>query len=277
MSEFVGTWTSSFGETYVITADKFYNYSSQNTTATPFYTWSIEDQTGDGTNADVLYVYGKVTQLGTAVYYGMEWPASGTIGHYSAVYLKKIDANNINICCAYGDNTSDNASLDYVKTNFTDANNYFENKSGVYTKVTALPELADYVGTWGTSYPWPGCDDWFIINTDNVLAYYANGDPTNDQNYAGVVESVDVSGDYSFLNMKVLETTSSWGTVNAYMRIGLKKQSSATSVGMSTGGFYVGEYPNGYFDCTADTIDALKTKLNIEKGAYTSFGEYTKQ
>ncbi|MBR6061310.1 MAG: hypothetical protein IKP67_04485 [Spirochaetales bacterium] len=270
LSEFVGSWTSTGGDTYVITDTKFISYPSQNTLGTPSVTWTIQDTTGDGTLDTVLYVYGQVTQANTWTY-GTMSGSYGAVGHYSAAYLEKIDADTIKISTAYYDSSTDNVSFDYVKANYTDANGAFENKPE-YNKVTTKTELSSYIGTWTSKYPYPGWDDWFIINTDNVLVYYANGDPTNDLNYVGVVESTDVSGDDIFLNTKILQCEGIYSnmTVGAYTRIWMQLNEN-TECKMSTG--TVG----AMYDTTADTIENLKTKFSFETGAYNGFGEYTKQ
>ena len=132
MSEFVGSWTSTSGDTYIISNTKFISYPTQNTFGTPSVTWTIQDTTGDGTHDTVLYVYGQVTQANTWTYGNMSG-SYGTVDHYSAAYLEKIDADTIKISTAYYDSSTDNVSFDYVKTNYTDGNGAFGNKPE-YTK-----------------------------------------------------------------------------------------------------------------------------------------------
>ena len=142
-----------------------------------------------------------------------------------------------------------------------------------------IASIKPYVGSWKSTSPYsvPPYDEWFAISSDNIFTYYSNGDPSNDINYKGTVKSADVSGDYIFLNIKVTGKDGMYANLllNSYMRVALEKLSGNTSVGMSTGGFY--DYNTYYFDCTADTIDNLKTKFNLESGAYGSFGYYTKK
>ena len=130
-----GTWTSSAGDTYVITNSSFTNYSSTDTTATPYYTWKILSYAVDPTDPTISYIYAKITQLGSANYGGIDYPAEGTIGYYTAAYIKVVDANTIQISCAYDNTNYTNCdqSLETVKTTFTDANGYFGYKPN-YTR-----------------------------------------------------------------------------------------------------------------------------------------------
>ena len=122
-----GTWTNaSAGDSYVISEEKFKSFSSTDTTATPYYTWDVCGfEKDDNTTDEIYYLYGKVSQLGSSVWGGVEYPASGTIGHYSAACIQKKSDTVILLSAAYYDNSSDNASLDYVKSNFTLAKNAY--------------------------------------------------------------------------------------------------------------------------------------------------------
>lgn len=130
-----GTWTSAAGDTYVITDSSFTNYSSSDTTATPYCTWEIVSSAVDSTDPTITYIYGKITQLGSANYGGIDYPAEGTIGYYTAAYIKVVDANTIQISCAYDTTNYTNCdqSLETVKTTFTDENGYFGYKPN-YTR-----------------------------------------------------------------------------------------------------------------------------------------------
>lgn len=127
-----GTWTGSYGDTYVISDSNFTNYSTSDTTAIPYQTWAVVSYAVDPTDPSVYYIYGKITQLGSSNYGGVEYPATGTIGYYTAAYIKIVNATTIQLVCAYK-NTNCDPSLETVKTTFTDANGYYGIKSN-YTK-----------------------------------------------------------------------------------------------------------------------------------------------
>ena len=139
-------------------------------------------------------------------------------------------------------------------------------------QVQTIEQLKPYVGKWYTAYPYPPYDDGFSISAENVLVYYNNGDPTNDIGYKGTVESVDVSGDYLFLNLKIVDPSRSpWGlAISSYTRV-LLKSISSTQCQMTTACL-----PTSY-DQTADTIANLKTKFTIETKAFDILGTYNKQ
>lgn len=127
-----GTWKSAAGDTYVITDTRFTNYSTSDTTATPYQTWEIVSYAVDPSDPTIYYIYGKITQLGSSTYGGVVYPATGTIGYYTAAYVKVVDNSSIQISCAFKTTNCD-PSLETVKTTFTDANGYFGYKPN-YTR-----------------------------------------------------------------------------------------------------------------------------------------------
>lgn len=127
-----GTWKGAYGDTYVITDSSFTNYSTSDTTATPYQTWAVVSYAVDPTDPTVYYIYGKITQLGSSNYGGVEYPATGTVGYYTAAYIKVVDSSTIQLVCAYKTTNCD-ASLETVKTTFTDTNGYYGIKSN-YTR-----------------------------------------------------------------------------------------------------------------------------------------------
>lgn len=139
-----------------------------------------------------------------------------------------------------------------------------------------IPALKSFYGSWASQE-----GDWFKLSSDNVFTCYNNGDETtdwvpvpNDVAYKGTVVSADVSGDYTFANIKIINPSRSpWGlAVGEYARVALQSVDSKQCK-MATGS--VGEYPNN--SMTASTLSELKTKFSFEAGAFTYFGDYTKK
>ena len=132
--------------------------------------------------------------------------------------------------------------------------------------------LTKYYGEWKSQSAAP-YDDWFKLSSDpDTFSYYNNGDPTNDLAFKGSVVSYDLSGDITFLNIKITDK-GSWNlTVNNFARVAIRYKTT-TSCDESTG--TLGIWPNSYN--VLPTLEEAKSQFTLENGAFGYFGTYFKK
>ena len=124
--ELAGTWKSTWGDSYTITATTFTNYQYEGADAS--YTLNLVAAAKvEGTDKPTYYLYYKSPETYTysSEYNGVTY--SGTYytkGYYTAVRVIVTSDHSLDICCAYN-NVSEDKSLSKVKKDFTISNGYF--------------------------------------------------------------------------------------------------------------------------------------------------------
>lgn len=130
--------------------------------------------------------------------------------------------------------------------------------------------LTKFYGEWKSKSVAP-YDDWFKLSSDpDTFSYYNNGDPTNDLAFKGSVVSYDLSGDITFLNIKITDK-GSWNlTVDNYARVAIKyKNESSCDESLGT---LLPDYKS-----ILPTLEETKSQFTFENGAFGYFGTYYKK